>query len=70
MLGLLAIKLALFSFIKGKRVKTIHFQIDKKATLSYLLKMGVTKSEHIIKLSKEIWHYLLNYNLYIAAEYL
>ena len=40
LLKLLAIKLALFSFTKGKRVKAIHFQIDNKGALFYLLKMG------------------------------
>ena len=39
-LELLAKKLALFSFTKGKRVKTIHFQIDNYSALSSLLKMG------------------------------
>ena len=69
-LELLAIKLALFSFTRGKRVKAIHFQIDNKAALSYLLKMGGTKNENMIRLSKEIWHYLLNHNMAITAEYL
>ena len=62
MLELLAIKLALFSFPKGKRVKAIHFQTDNKAALSHLLKMRGTKKEHMIKLRKEICHYLLNLN--------
>ena len=39
-LELLAIKVALCSFTKGKRVAAIHFHIDDKAALSYLLKMG------------------------------
>ena len=39
-LELLAKKLALFSFTKGKRVKTIHFQVDNYSALSSLLKMG------------------------------
>ena len=69
-LELLAIKLALFSFTKGKRVKATHFQIDNKAALSYLLKMGGTKNENMIRLSKEIWHYLLNHNMAITAKYL
>ena len=69
-LELLAIKLALFSFTRGKKVKAIHFQIDNKAALSYLLKMGGTKNENMIRLSKEIWHYLLNHNMAITAEYL
>ena len=58
-LELLAIKLTLFSFAKWKlTMRTIHFQIGKKATLpcfqidnkavlSYLLKLGRTKNEHI-----------------------
>ena len=66
----IAIKLVLFSFIKGKRVKAIQFQIDNKAALSYLLKMGGKKNEHMIKLSKQIWHYLLNQNMSNTAEYL
>ena len=39
-LELLVIKLALFFFTKGKMMKAIHFQIDNKAALSYLLKWG------------------------------
>ena len=70
LLELLAIKLALFSFARGKRVKVIHFQIDNKAALSYLLKIGGTKNENTIRLSKEIWHFLLNHNMAITAEYL
>ena len=54
MLELLAIKLAPFFFIKAKRMKTIPFQIDNKAALSYLFKMGKTKNENMIKWSKEI----------------
>ena len=69
-LELLAIKLVLFSFTKGKRVTAIHFQIDNKAALSYLSKMRITKNEHMIRLSKEIRHYLLNRNMAITAEYL
>ena len=35
---LLATKLALFPFNKGKRVRAIHFQKDNKAVVSYPLK--------------------------------
>ena len=48
-LQLLAIKLGLISLTKGK-----HFQIDSRAALSYLLKMGETKNKQMIKLSKDI----------------
>ena len=68
-LELLAIKLALVSFSKWKKMKAIHFQKDNKAAWSYLLKMGGTKNDHI-RLIKEIWHYLLNHNMAITAEYL
>ena len=56
MLKLLAIKLALFSFTKEKRVKVILVHKDNKAALSNLLKMeggeGGTTKEHMVKLSK------------------
>ena len=51
-------------------MKAIHLKIDNKAALSYLLEMEGTKNEHMIKLSKEIWHYLLNHNMSITEEYL
>ena len=53
-----------------ERVIVIHFEIDNKAVLSYLLKMGETKIELMIKLNKKIWHYLLNGNMSITVEYL
>ena len=68
MLELLSIKLALFFFTEGKKVK--DFQTDNKAALSYLLKMGGIKNENMTRLSKEIWHYLLNHHMAITAEYL
>ena len=58
------------SIFLHQRVKAIHFQIDNKAALSYLLKMGGTKNEHMTKLSGDIWHYLLNQNMSITVEYL
>ena len=67
-LELLAINLTLFSFTREKRLKAIHFQIDNKAALSYFLKMGGTKNENMIRLSKEIWHYLVNHNMATTAE--
>ena len=70
MLELLSVKLALFFFTEGKKVKVIHFQTDNKAALSYLLKMGGIKNENMTRLSKEIWHYLLNHHMAITAEYL
>ena len=39
-LELIAVKLAILTFTKGKLVTAIHLQIDKMAALSYLGKMG------------------------------
>ena len=44
--------------------------MDKKAALSYLLRIGRTTNEHMIRLTKDIWHYLPNHNMAIKAEYL
>ena len=69
-LELLAVKLALLTFIKTNNIKSIHFQIDNKTAISYLLKMGGTKSQSMIKISKEIWDILFKKNITISAEYL
>ena len=39
-LELIAVKLAILTFIKGKSVTAIHLQIDNMTALSYLVKMG------------------------------
>ena len=57
-------------FLHQREKSERHFQIDKKAALLYLLKVGGTKNEHMIKLSEEVWHYLLNHNMSITTEYL
>ena len=60
-LKLKAVKLAIFTFNKQKSLKTIHFQIDNPTALLYLVKMGAggTGNQMLLKLSKEIWQYLL-----------
>ena len=61
-------KIGSFSFTTGKRIKVIHFQVVNKAALSYLLKMGGTRNKHMIKLSKGIWHSLLNHNIGVSQQ--
>ena len=39
-LELIAVKLAILTFLKGKSVTAIHLQIDNMTDLSYLVKMG------------------------------
>ena len=44
-LELLEIKLALLTFTKSGSIKSIHFQIDNKAAISYLLKMEAQQTK-------------------------
>ena len=71
---LLAVKLALLSFTKTRvsqnQKRALNFQIDNTTALRYLTKMGGVKSLEMIKLSKEIWDYLLSRGITIAIEYL
>ena len=67
---LLAVKFALQTFVKKDRMNSIHFQIDNKTALSYLLKMGGTASLTMINIAKEIWGILLIRNITITGEYL
>ena len=41
-LELMAVKFAILTFTKNLSILTIHIQMDKKVTLSYLLKMEGT----------------------------
>ena len=51
-------------------VKVIHNQTDNIVALTYLIKMGETKSNSLSILSKEIWEYLIKHGITITAEHL
>ena len=53
-LELIAVKLVILNFTKGKLVTTIHLQIDKMTALPYLVKMGRTCSPELLQVTKEI----------------
>ena len=38
--------------------------------LSYLLNMGGTQNKHLIKISNEIWDYLMDRKIRLTAEYI
>ena len=69
-LELIAVKLAILTFTKGKSVTAIHLQIDNMTALSYLVKMGGTRSPELLQVAKEIWDYLLANGIAVTAEYL
>ena len=62
-------KLAILTFTKGKSVTAIHLQIDNMTALSYLVKMGGTRSPELLQVAKEIWDYLLANGMAVTAEY-
>ena len=66
---LLAIKLAIQTFSKTLKHKTIHLQVDNIVALTYLLKMGYPEFK-ISPIKKKIWDHLLQCGIALTAEYL
>ena len=60
-------KIGYISLYQREKGKPYTF---RKTIRQPFLTLEGTKNEHMIKLSKEIWYYLLNHNMPIAAEYL
>ena len=69
-LGLLALKVSIQTFTKNLSHLTIHAQMDNKAALAHLLKMGGTHNPQLLKISKSVWNYLLSHQITITGEYL
>ena len=69
-LELKAVKLALLTFNKQKSLKAIHFHVDNTTAQLYLVNIGGTGNQMLLKLSKEIWQYLLKHQITITSEYL
>ena len=70
-LELKAVKLAILSFHRiFPNTLSVHIRIDNITALTYLKKMGGTKSAQLTHLSKQIWEYLLQHQITITVEYL
>ena len=69
-LELRAARIALLTYIPMFRVTSVHMQMDNIVALTYLLKMGGTKSLDLLTESKEIWGFLLSNRITLTAEYL
>ena len=67
-LELKAVKLALLTFNKQTSLKVVHFQIGNTTAIHYLVEMGKTGNQILLKLSKEIWQYLLKHQMTITVE--
>ena len=57
---LLALKLALETFLKGQEITSLHIKMEYIVALTYFLKMGGTKNLQMVCLSKQIWKLLLS----------
>ena len=63
-----AAKLAIESFCRRKKPKSVHLQIDNVLALSHLVKMIGTKGAELNKISKEIWEYLIGNKITLTEE--
>ena len=67
---LIAAQLALKTFTKLMKGSSVHLMIDNTSALSHLAKMGGTKNEMMIDLSKEIWSYLTSKQITLTLEWI
>ena len=68
-LELEAVRLAILSFTKFKKLNSIHLRIDNMQ-LSYSINMGGTPNKYLIEISREIWGYLTERKIHLTAEYI
>ena len=61
-LELLAAKLAVMCFAKGKRNILIHLKMDNTTALTYINKFGGTVSSELNQLTKSLWTYAPGYS--------
>lgn len=68
---LIAADLAVRTFSRANpEAKQIHLMIDNMSALSYIAKMGGTRSPEMIKLAKKMWKFLLENGIMITVEYI
>ena len=67
---LLAAELAILTFTKERKPRSIHLRIDNTTALSYLVKMGGTKCPDLSRIAKRIWAYLLQWGITLTAEWI
>ena len=69
----LEIKAVMFTvkaFTKDKSQVNVHLWVDNTTTMSYINKMGGTKSTDMINISKALWDYCLSKQITLTAEFL
>jgi hypothetical protein len=69
-LELMAVELAIKSFVKYRPVSNLHIWIDNQVALTYLVKMGGTRSPHLTKIAKRIWKFILDKGISLTAGWI
>ena len=69
-LELLAVEIAVKTFLRIREAKSIHLRIDNFVALTYLVKMGGTKSPHLCAISQRIWEFLLAQGVSLTASWI
>ena len=71
LLELKAANFAILTFTQNKKnLNSIHIQMDSMVALSYLVKMGGTNNQELVRISKQIWNYLISRGITLTAEHL
>ena len=69
-LELVAVELALKTFFREQTPVSVHLQIDNTTALSYLVKMGGTRSITLNMITKRIWKFLSSKSITLTASWI
>ena len=69
-LELMAAEMAIKTFTRERKPLSIHIFIDNTTALSYLVKMGGTKSQTLLTIAKRIWKYAIKRGITITASWI
>ena len=69
-LELIAVELALKSFLRDRNSIHVHMRIDNVSALTYLVKMGGTRSDTLTVIAKRIWGFLHERCISLTAEWI
>lgn len=58
------------AFTKERKMLHVHLRVDNTTTAAYINKMGGTRSQTMIEITKELWNFCLEKQITLTAEYL
>jgi len=67
---MIAANLAIRTFAKWKKTRSIHLQVDNTSCLAYIANQGGTRSLNLLRRAKEIWNFLTERDIQISLEWL